>query len=104
MNEAELERAIAKLKARLLMEKGEENSFANGEIRRRLVRLQTLRIKLKEMEEVNEEYAKNYSSLYNNYGKVCLLISKYINFDKFSYIRNQALSIILWGLRLDIVL
>ena len=51
MNEAELERAIAKLKARLLMDKGEENS-ANGEIRKRLVRLQTLRIKLKEMEEV----------------------------------------------------
>ena len=54
MNEAELERAIAKLKARLLMDKGEESSSANGEIRRRLVRLQTLRIKLKEMEEVRK--------------------------------------------------
>lgn len=51
MNEAELERAISKLKARLLMNKGEESS-TNGEIRRRLVRLQTHRIKLKEMEEV----------------------------------------------------
>ena len=57
MNEAELERAIAKLKARLLMEKGEENSSSNGEIRKRLVRLQTLRIKLKEMEEVHNHSA-----------------------------------------------
>ena len=57
MNEAELERAIAKLKARLLMEKGEENSSASVEIRRRLVRLQTLRIKLKETEEVHNDSA-----------------------------------------------
>lgn len=51
MNEVELERAISKLKAKLLMERGRETS-SSAEIRRRLVRLQTQRIKLKEMEEV----------------------------------------------------
>lgn len=52
MNEAELERAISKLKARLLMVKQGEEGPSDGEIRKRLVKLQTLRIKLKEMEEV----------------------------------------------------
>ena len=58
MNEAELERAIAKLKAKLIMERGEDNSFSGIEdIRKRLVRLQTLRIKLKEMEEVKNVHS-----------------------------------------------
>ena len=69
MNEAELERAIAKLKARLLMDKGEESSSANGEIRRRLVRLQTLRIKLKEMEEVFIDLISAVCVL----GKICIM-------------------------------
>ena len=67
MNEAELERAIAKLKARLLMDKGEESSSANGEIRRRLVRLQTLRIKLKEMEEVRRDTYHIAGNIGGNY-------------------------------------
>lgn len=50
MNEVELERAISKLKAKLLLEKGRENS-ASAETRKRLVRLQTQRIKLKELKE-----------------------------------------------------
>lgn len=54
MNEAELERAISKLKAKLLMGGGGgEDSPVTVEIRKRLVRLQTQRIKLKEMEEVS---------------------------------------------------
>ena len=52
MNEAELERAISKLKAHLLMVKQGEEGPSDGEVRKRLVKLQTLRIKLKEMEEV----------------------------------------------------
>ena len=56
MNEAELERAISKLKARLLTEKGEDSNSSNGEIRKRLVRLQMLRIKLKELEEMEVRF------------------------------------------------
>lgn len=95
MNEAELERAIAKLKAQLLMDKGEENSSANGEIRRRLVRLQMLRIKLKEIEEVSI-----HLQLLFVYWAKCACdelhyseVHVYINFDTLSYISNQALSI-----------
>ena len=54
MNEAELERAISKLKAKLLMVKVGEEAPAHIVIRTRLVRLQAQKIKLKEMEEVRE--------------------------------------------------
>ena len=53
MNVVELERAISKLKAKLITG-GNENTAANVETRRRLVRLQTTKIKLKEMEEVGD--------------------------------------------------
>ena len=53
MNEAELERAISKLKAKLLMVKIGEETPAHSEVRKRLVRLQAQKIKLKEMEEVH---------------------------------------------------
>ena len=53
MNVVELERAISKLKAKLITG-GNENTAANVETRRRLVRLQTTKIKLKEIEEVGD--------------------------------------------------
>ena len=65
MNEVELERVISKLKAKLLLGKGGENP-ASAEIRKRLVKLQTQRIKLRELEEEEVYTCYVHSTVVNN--------------------------------------
>lgn len=88
MNEEELERAISKLKAKLIMEG--EDSVANGEIKRKLVHLQTQRIKLKEIEEVIKQFA--YNELAHVVNALCPGASPELPGDQWTQICSSASS------------